>query len=239
MGKLDQSTHITRLLDWLGIDCVLDVGANIGQYHEFLRLHVGYTGQILSFEPVRELYDRLVAASRSDPKWMIYPYALGESDRRADINVLREQTLTSFLPRDERALRTMGYEKYLQETELDRKETVDVRRLDAVFDGIVHRGARVFLKSDTQGYDMNVVRGASACLDRILSLQIELAIRQIYQGAPKYLDAIAELNALGYEATGLYPVQRDAALRIVNIDCVMIREDEASRLRAGTAGYGN
>jgi FkbM family methyltransferase len=239
MGKLDQSTHIKRLLDRLRIDCVLDVGANIGQYQEFLRLHVGYTGRILSFEPVRELYDRLIASSRGDPKWAVYPYALGERDSRAEINVLREQTLTSFLSRDEPALRSMGYEKYLNETELDRTETVDVRRLDAVFDTIVPRGARVFLKSDTQGYDMNVVRGASGCLDRVLGLQIELAIRQIYRGAPKYLDAIEELNALGYEATGLYPVQRDSSLRIVNIDCVMIREEEATRLRGETAAYGN
>jgi len=237
--KLDQSSHLKRLFDRLGIDCVLDVGANIGQYQEFMRLHVGYTGQIVSFEPVRELYGRLAAASRSDPKWAVYPYALGEIDSRAEINVLQEQTLTSFLPRDERALLSMGYDKYLKETELERKEVVEIRRLDAVFPDVIPPGARVFLKSDTQGYDMNVIRGAAGCLDRVLAIQVELSIRHIYLGAPNYMQSIVELNSLGYEVTGLYPVQRDSSLRIVNIDCVMIREDEARRLRAGRKTYGN
>jgi FkbM family methyltransferase len=239
LAKLDQSSHLKTLFERLGIDCVLDVGANIGQFHEFLRLHVGYTGHIVSFEPVPELCERLQASSRSDPGWTVHPYALGERDSRAEINVLAEATLTSFLPRDEQALRRMGYEKYLQETELTRKEVVPVRRLDQVFDEILPGGrTRVFLKSDTQGYDMNVVRGAAGCLHRIPALQIELSIRHIYRDAPNYMDAIVELNELGYAATGFYPVQRDSALRIVNIDCVMIREEEAQRLRSRTA-HGN
>ena len=240
VAKLDQSTHLVRLFDRLAIDCVLDVGANIGQFHEFLRLHVGYGGHVVSFEPVRELYDRLREASASDPRWTVHPYALGDRDSRGEINVLVEATLTSFLPRNEQALRSMGYDKYLKETELAHKEVVEVRRLDAVFPAIVpHPDARVFLKSDTQGFDMHVVRGGSGCLERIPALQLELSIRHIYEGAPNYLDAIVELNSMGYEVTGLYPVQRDSSLRVVNLDCVMIRGDEADRLRSGKTSFGN
>jgi FkbM family methyltransferase len=189
---------------------------------------------------VQELYARLESVSQPDPLWTVHPYALGDRDSHGEINVLTEATLTSFLPRNEPALRQMGYEKYLKETELARKEVVPVRRLDTVFSEVIpHAGARVFLKSDTQGFDMHVVRGAAACLPRIPALQIELSIRHIYEGVPDYRDAVAELDALGYEVTGLYPVQRDSAMRIVNLDRVMIRKDEAERLRSRKASYGN
>jgi FkbM family methyltransferase len=232
LSKLEESTHLRQLLAMLEIDCVLDVGANVGQYHNFLRLHVGYSKHVVSFEPVAEMYERLKHATSGHPLWTVHKLALGEAESTAEINVFAERTLSSLLARNEESLRGMGYEKYLRETELDRKEVVPVRRLDNIFDSVVPPGAsRVFLKSDTQGYDMSVIRGASGCLDRILGIQIELPIRQVYRGAPNYLEGLAELTGHGYEVTGFVPVQRDATLRVINVDCIMIRHDQAERLR--------
>jgi len=238
LEKWDQSNHLAQLFDLLGIDCVLDVGANIGQYHEFLRLHLEYPGDIVSFEPVREMYDQIERASAGDPRWSVHRLGLGESNRLATINVLAERTLTSLLPRNEQNLRSMGYEKYVKETELDRTEDIDVRRLDGLIDSIVPAGRRVFLKSDTQGYDMHVIRGAAGCLDRILAIQIELPVREVYEGAGNYLESLAELTEMGFDPTAFFPVQRDRTLRVINIDAVMVRRDEAERLRAtrGIAG---
>jgi FkbM family methyltransferase len=233
LEKWEQSQHLRELFALLDIDCVLDVGANIGQYHEFLRLHLGYEGPVVSFEPVGELYERLTRVTVSDPRWSVHRLALGDAEGTAEINVLAERTLSSLLPPNEENLRAMGYEKYLRETTIARTEPVPVKRLDAICDAVLPPGAkRVFLKSDTQGYDMQVIRGASACLDRLPAIQLELPVREVYQGAPNYLDAIAELTAMGYEVTGLFPVQRDATLRIINVDVVMIRRDAAEALRA-------
>jgi FkbM family methyltransferase len=234
LDKLDQSTHLRELFAMLAIDCVLDVGANIGQFHEFLRLHLGYAGRVVSFEPVREMFERLQEAARADGSWSIHQLALGEQDGSADIKVMVERTLSSLLPPNEERLRAMGYEKYLRETEVARTETIAVRRLDGIFGDVVPAGASsVFMKTDTQGFDMSVVRGASGCLNRLPAIQVELPVREIYKGAPDYLQSLAELSALGYELTGLFPVQRDATLRVVNLDAVLVRRDEAERLRQG------
>lgn len=233
LPSLQQSDHLGQLFQLLGIDCVLDVGANIGQYCEFLRLNVGYTGSIISFEPVNEMFDRLRRECVADPLWSVHRIGLGETDTTERINVLKERTLSSLLLPNQENLRKMGYTKYLRETEIERTEQISVRRLDAIHRDIVPAaGSRVFLKSDTQGNDMAVIRGASGCLDRILGLQIELPVREVYSGSAHYLESVAQLTQLGYAVTGFFPVQRDSTLRIINVDCVMVREDEAHRLRA-------
>lgn len=241
LAKWEHAAHLRALLAMLQIDHVLDVGANIGQFHQFLRLHVGYRGRVVSIEPVREMFEQLSAAAADDPAWSVHRLALGEENTVGRINVMRERTLSSLLEPNAVRLRAMGYRKYLEETVIDRTETVTVRRLDSVMDDLLPGAARVFLKCDTQGHDLSVVRGAAGCLHRVLALQVELPVRDVYQGAPDYLRALPELDAHGYELTGFFPVQRDATLRVVNLDAVMIRRDEAERLRAAhrhAPGFG-
>jgi FkbM family methyltransferase len=233
LARWHDAQHLRELFLLLSIDCVLDVGANIGQYHDYLRLHVGYEGHVVSFEPVGELFTQLERAAGSDPLWSVHRMALGKVSATAEIQVFAERTLSSFLPRNEASLQAMGYEKYLRETELDRTEEVLVRRLDEIFDSVMPKGVRgIFLKSDTQGTDLAVVRGAAARLDRIGGMQIELPVREVYQGATNYMDGIAELTQLGYDVTAFMPVQRDGTLRVINVDCVLINHAVAERLRA-------
>ena len=52
MKERDFALHLRELLARLEIDCVLDVGANAGQYYDFLRDRVLYDGAIISFEPL-------------------------------------------------------------------------------------------------------------------------------------------------------------------------------------------
>lgn len=197
LAKWHDAQHLHQLLAMLNTNCVLDVGANIGQYYDYLRIHVGYEGRVISFEPVAELFTGLERTSSTDPRWTVHKLALGESSGTAEIQVFAERTLSSFLSRNEASLREMGYEKYLREMTLERTEPVPVRRLDEIFGEIVPRDARgVFVKCDTQGTDLFVVRGARRCLDRISGLQIELPVREVYEGAPSYLDGLKELTAL-------------------------------------------
>jgi len=39
-----------------------------------------------------------------------------------------------------------------------------------------------------------------------------------------YLDALPKMMQLGFEVSGMYPVNCDWNLRVVEFDCVMIRE---------------
>jgi hypothetical protein len=59
------------------IGLVLDVGANEGQYYDFLRGQVMYSGPVVSFEPVPSLARALADRSRRDRRWVIRQTALG------------------------------------------------------------------------------------------------------------------------------------------------------------------
>jgi hypothetical protein len=61
-------------------------------------------------------------------------------------------------------------------------------------------------------------------LDRVVSIQIELSLKPIYEGQPRWLETIEELEGLGYEVTGMFPVSRDAdGLAVVEFDCTLRR----------------
>ena len=75
---------------------MLDVGAHVGQYGRFLR-NIGYTGHIVSFEPVLANFARLERASAGDPKWTVRRLALGHEEGTIPINVANVTQFSSFL----------------------------------------------------------------------------------------------------------------------------------------------
>src|SRR5882724_7760563 len=87
-------THLSQLLPKLGIDCVLDVGANQGQYGSMLR-RTGYRGRIISYEPVKASFDILKARAAKDPHWRVCNYALGAKAGAKTIHVSRSSVMAS------------------------------------------------------------------------------------------------------------------------------------------------
>jgi FkbM family methyltransferase len=219
MKERDFALHLRELLARLKVDCVLDVGANAGQYHDFLRDKVFYDGAIVSFEPVSRLVEALRERSRGDRDWHIEGYALGSRDGSMPINVMVSDQFSSFLEPDHRRVRDHAGLNTPCHT-----ETVAVRTLDVVLPVLQERigFARPYLKIDTQGFDIEVLRGAGASLPAVKALQTEASIIGLYKGMPPYMDTLRYLDERGFDITGLYPVSRDSTLRLVEFDCVMI-----------------
>jgi FkbM family methyltransferase len=211
-------TFLWVLFEHFGINCVLDVGARVGAYGVLLRNN-GYRGHILSFEPVRANFDRLQEACAGDPLWRAFPYALGDANGTAEINVSHGTNYSSFLTPSR-----FG-EELDTDIAVERTEVVEVRRLDAIFEEVTTDivSPRVYLKMDTQGFDLEVFRGASGCLDKVIALQAELSLQALYDGMPGWMAALKEFSEAGYEVSGTFAGVRDACLRLCEMDCVMVR----------------
>jgi hypothetical protein len=67
----------------------------------------------------------------------------------------------------------------------------------------------LFLKVDTQGYELEVLRGASGLLPRISAMQLELSLIPIYSGAPAMVEVLQHMHTCGYELFQFVPGLRD------------------------------
>ena len=211
VDRLAELHFLRELLAQLRIDCVLDVGANRGQFAGELR-GIGYSGQIVSFEPVSTEFLATQKNFEKDPKWIGFQFALGGKEESLSINVPKLSVLSSLL------------ESVVPEHDA-REELVQVRRLDGMLPELLKqlRCSRVFLKMDTQGFDLEVFRGAAGCMESIQGMQSELSVRPIYKKMPHYLEALAAYEAAGFDLYNLSVVNRVSNGGLLELNCFMRR----------------
>jgi FkbM family methyltransferase len=212
--------HLQRLFRVLGVDCVLDVGANTGQFVDKLRHEIGYRGHVASFEPAHAAYEQLARHLAGDTRWRGFNCALGREAGTAELNLFTpDGSLNSLLEPSE-----FGSDRFAALRLAPSKQTVRVRRLDEVFAEAVAPlvDPVTFLKLDTQGFDLEVLHGARDVLDRVAALVTELPVRPIYNGMPSLVEGLGHLHDLGFEITGMFPVTLDRdRLGAVEFDCVL------------------
>lgn len=220
LENLEITTHLAKLFDHFGITTVFDVGANVGQYHDFLRQQVGFSGKIHSFEPQPQLADALRKRQGSDSAWEIHNLGLGSTNGELMLNIMARDTFSSFRQPAANAAAQFA----ASNTVIDSVK-VPVRRLDDLFPVVDLKDQACYLKIDTQGFDLEVLRGASELLKVTKALQFELAVQQLYTDALPYQEMLATVEAMGFFLSGMFPVSMDDNLRAVEFDCVMVRSE--------------
>jgi FkbM family methyltransferase len=209
-----------KLLESRGIDTVIDVGANEGQYGRLLRER-GYKRTIVSFEPLRDEHERLLAAAEGDRQWFVAPrMALGDETKEIEINVAGNSWSSSILPMDERHELAAPQSRYVG------VQRVPMRRLDDVQHPAIEAGQSILLKIDTQGFEMPVLQGAPHLLQTISGLQLELSLTQLYEGQVLYLDMIHWLRDRGFDLWNVIPgFVEPASGRLLQLDGVFFRSE--------------
>lgn len=206
-----------QLFRTLGIDLVLDVGANVGQYGNQIRKF--YSGQIVSFEPVKHVYEQLKTRIADDKRWTAHQLALGSEDTTASINVAASSDFSSFASTNDFANSTFGLGARRNST-----EQVTVRRLESLLPELVPDFAerRVFLKMDTQGWDLAVFDGLGELANCISAMQTEVSVIPIYKEIPHWTDAIQRYESRGFSISGMFPVNV-VENRAIEMDCYLVR----------------
>ncbi len=194
---------IISSLHRFGIDLVLDVGANRGQFASEIR-RGGYSGNIVSFEPLSEAHGDLLQASHGDTNWEVYSRcALGNQTGEVEINVAGNSLSSSILPMLE------SHRSAAPESAYKGKETAPIKTLDTIAGPYLKNSRVPFLKIDTQGFEWQVLDGASATLPKIRGLLLELSLVPLYEGQHLWLESIKRLEAAGFVLWGFKPVFHD------------------------------
>ena len=212
------------IANWLkkeGIDLVLDVGANTGQYAMKLR-EFGYQGHIISFEPLSEAYASLAKNSSIDPKWSVAPRAaIGAKNGREQIFISENFVSSSLLEMMPIHTQCASDSKYVG------SEDVDVRTLDSFMGDVIPTNTKFVLKIDAQGYEDRVLNGVKENLSNVRALQLELSTVCLYENQPLLPEMIGHLSEKGFVIFSIRPGFRNPETsQLFQIDFFLVREKE-------------
>jgi len=210
---------LARMLNQNCIDTVLDVGANEGQYALSLR-ELGFSGRIISFEPLAIAHRRLQRSAVKDASWIISPRtAVGNQEGQIRLNVASNGGASSSV---------LGMLEALQQAAPDVEyvgsEVVPISRLDRIAGQYLGEARNIFLKVDAQGFELQVLQGAAELICRIAGAQLELTLVPLYEGQALFFELIDWMRKEGFNIWGILPVLADnSSGRLLQTDVVFFR----------------
>lgn len=186
---LEFAADIRQALPTHSMRVVFDVGANLGQ-SALAYAQDWPAAEIHSFEPARSLFDQLVANTGSNPHIHAHQLALGLEP--GEVGFVVDGELSHIRQENEEAGGLA-------------QETVRVERLDEFCkDKGVDRIS--FLKIDTEGFDLDVLKGSEQMLrqNRIGFVQVEAGMSPLNTTHIPFEKLKSHLEERGYYLFGLY-----------------------------------
>ncbi|MFD2255858.1 FkbM family methyltransferase [Luteolibacter algae] len=181
-----------------GVDLVIDVGANAGQFGEELR-HNGYLGEIYSFEPLNDAFSVLESVASRSKDWRVKNCALGAERGTSIIHVSGNSFSSSLLDM------LPSHEEAAPDSKYVRDQEIQVETLDDLLPEISQADRSIWLKIDTQGFEHQVISGAVKSLHRIHTIQMEISLTPLYSGALNIQEMITLMADHGYGIIDIEP----------------------------------
>jgi FkbM family methyltransferase len=193
--SLSSFSIVTRLRQ-MGIRpaTIIDIGANIGQF-SVAAAKVFPGSQIWAFEPIPESFALLHKNLRAVPGAHLTQCALGAASEKMAMNVNSHRHSSSLL-----ALGEVHSAAFPFAREED-KVQVEVKTLDSLV-GQMNLEPITLLKVDVQGFEAQVIRGATQSLKAIDFVIIEASFQPMYIGEMTFVDLANLMVAQGFEFVG-------------------------------------
>ena len=180
------------------------------------------TSRIISFEPIPEAAAEIRKKAKNDPLWSVEELALADTAEPRVFHVMAGSEFSSLsAPRNDEVDRFASMNRPV------RSIMVQAETLANAFLRLQDRYGfqRPFLKMDTQGFDVAVLRGADGTLPQFMGFQSELSIRRIYEEAADFREAITFYQSLGFALSAFVPNNAGHFPALIEIDCIMVRRD--------------
>ncbi len=191
-GQTEDWVNLARFLNPSEKVFLIDVGANVGNFTaEFLSLYK--IGKSVCFEPVQATFEQLANRFSADVRVVTHRCALSDADGVGTIFLHADTTLCSLAQYTEEA-------NAFYKTVTQPLETTPCKRLDSfVFD---RSGAKLLVKIDVQGFEMEVIRGALNTLKMAEVVLLECSFANEYaEKEPSFAPICAMLRDCD-----LYPI---------------------------------
>jgi len=197
------------------IDQILDIGASRGQYVGSIR-GMGYCKNFISFEPVKDAYAELEKRYKGDTMVKTYNVAIGDKNKDVFINVSKCDLCSSVLDVTDITVKVEPGTKHIS------KEKCKMRTLDSFYDEF---SENLMLKIDVQGFEKNVLLGATKTLKNAKVLFVEMSLVELYKGEASFSDIVKILEKKGFELYAITPAFMDNSTgRMLQVDGLFIKK---------------
>lgn len=221
MGSLGFFQRCFTLIDDRITPCVLvDVGAADGWFVQVAHRFLKSRPRIFCYEPLRSKQNQLQALALEHPSVAFTPVALGDARIKLWINETRSTGLSSLRALDPH----YAYYRANYDTSVAARYEVDVRRLDDELDSLALAEDNIVVKIDTQGFELQVLRGGERWLKsgRVKLLLLELMTVRKYEGASLYGEVLRYAESLGFSVFDIYPGVHEANGYLSEFDVALV-----------------
>jgi FkbM family methyltransferase len=209
--------RFVRVLRSRGIDAVLDVGANTGQYARQLR-DARFTGRLVSVEPLSSAYAQLERVAAADPSWAVQRVAVADAPGTLTIHVAGNSVSSSALPM------LPAHSDPVPDSAYVGDEQVPATTVDALFRAYGLEPRTSLLKIDVQGFEASVLDGAATTLASVEAVQLELSLVPLYEGQALMPETVSRMAALGLDLWLTEPAFLDPRTgRMLQCDGLFVR----------------
>jgi FkbM family methyltransferase len=201
---LDPVTDLAFLLHAQRDPIVFDVGANDGEMLQDF-LHVFPAARVVAFEPYVPCCEILERKFRDRPNVSIQNVALGAERGTSRLNLYSGNRMNSLLRFDDDPGNVMVKSFALTGTAEVRVETLDAFCAESDIASID------ILKIDTQGFDLQVLKGAAKLLEarRIKTVLLEVNFVPMYERQASFPELHQLLTGAGYQFVDFYNQRRN------------------------------
>ncbi len=172
---------------------IFDVGANVGQTIDACR-QIFPQPTIHAFEPGKAAFDSLLQTHSNLPHVRLNNLALGS---KPELQIFFENSST-----DMSSFLSLGPDGWGQ---ISSQREIEVSTVDRYCSQ--HEIAFIdLLKSDTQGFDLEVIKGAQGLLNarKIRLIYLELTFQKLYWGIPRVDEIYRFISDQGFERGSFY-----------------------------------
>ncbi len=177
------------------IGTVIDIGANTGDYAEFLD---GFfkPSTIYAFEPLASCQPRLAALAEKMPHLRVFRVALSEAEG--------EETFweNDYGPSSSLLHVSDMHKQAFPHTATESQTRVKLARLDDMLD-VSTLDRDIFIKIDVQGVEDRVIRGGQAVFSAAEIVLIEMSFAAMYDDQPMFEEIHDLLYACGLRFVGM------------------------------------
>lgn len=178
------------------IKTVIDIGANSGEFAEFLSTYFG-ASKTYAIEPLPSCADTIKARSGNIKNLTVFSCALSDHEGHAVLFVNNYAPSSSLL-----SISSIHTSEF-PETATNRGEVnVAVARLDDLID-CRDLEPGVLIKIDVQGLEHKVIRGGERVFGAAQCVMVEISFLPMYEDQPLFEEIHAQLHDLGFRLSGI------------------------------------